>query len=177
MINASSFFFYTLETRERRIITNASFLFFKKFGNKGKENHNKCVILCLCTLGTRERRIITNASSFIFVLYELGKGGSLQMHHPLALDFGKQGKENHYKCIILHLWTLRRTRERKIIINASFFEPGKGESLFNLHVCTLGTRERRIIINASSFIFVHWERGKGEIIITALSFFDVIWKQ
>jgi hypothetical protein len=107
------------------------------FGNQGKEIHYKCIILLLSNMGTRERRIIINASSFFFKLWEPGKGESLQMRHPSSLNFGNQGKEIHYKCIILLLSNMG-TRERRIIINVSSFffklwEPGKGESLQMRH--------------------------------------------
>jgi hypothetical protein len=98
-------------TRERRIITNVQGKGESLQMYKGKENHYKCTrerrIIYQCKLFlTWERGIITNAPSF-----EPGKGESLQMHHPSSLRFGNQGKENYYKCVILHLWALG-TRER-----------------------------------------------------------------
>jgi hypothetical protein len=96
-----------------RIMINASSFFFIHYGNQGKENHDKCVILLLSNLGTRERGIITSVSSSFFLIWEPWEVKSLSVRHPSVLGFKNQGKKNHYNCVILLLQTLG-TRERRI---------------------------------------------------------------
>jgi hypothetical protein len=67
------------------------------------------------------------------------------MQHPSSLYFGNQGKENHYNCVILHLWALG-TRER-----------GNHDKCVILLLSNLGTRERGIITSVSSSFFLIWE--------------------
>jgi hypothetical protein len=79
--------------------------YFLNFGNQGKENHYKCVILLLSNLGTRER------------------GNHDQSVIRLRCDLeGNNSEGDHYECVIHRLWDMETVEKKEFwLMRHQFF--------------------------------------------------------